>query len=150
MIYLFVFNVFVIGFYNLEICLSVVLLFFVMVMVGLGNLKVLQFCCFLYMKMGGEMNYGFYLVYYMVFGFLFLGGGRYFLSILNFFIVVFFCVFYLYFLVYSIDNWYYFQVFWYFYVLVVEFRFFVFVDVDINMFCYVFLEVIYKGIQWYE
>lgn len=64
------------GPYNLETCLSVVLLSLAMVMAGSGNLKVLQLCRFLHMKTGGEMNYGFHLAHHMALGLLFLGGGR--------------------------------------------------------------------------
>ena len=64
------------GPYNLETCLSVVLLSLAMVMAGSGNLKVLQLCRFLHMKTGGEMNYGFHLAHHLALGLLFLGGGR--------------------------------------------------------------------------
>ncbi|XP_030877983.1 anaphase-promoting complex subunit 1 [Leptonychotes weddellii] len=70
-------NASVTGPYNLETCLSVVLLSLAMVMAGSGNLKVLQLCRFLHMKTGGEMNYGFHLAHHMALGLLFLGGGRY-------------------------------------------------------------------------
>lgn len=64
------------GHYNLETCLSVLLLSLAMVMAGSGNLKVLQLCRFMHKKTGGEMNYGFHLAHHMALGLLFLGGGR--------------------------------------------------------------------------
>lgn len=64
------------GHYNLETCLSVLLLALAMVMAGSGNLKVLQLCRFMHKKTGGEMNYGFHLAHHMALGLLFLGGGR--------------------------------------------------------------------------
>ncbi|XP_053552779.1 anaphase-promoting complex subunit 1, partial [Bombina bombina] len=63
------------GHYNLETCLSVVLLSLSMVMSGSGNLRALQLCRFMHKKTGGEMNYGFHLAHHMALGLLFLGGG---------------------------------------------------------------------------
>lgn len=65
-----------IGHYNLETCLSVLLLSLAMVVAGSGNLKVLQLCRFMHKKTGGEMNYGFHLAHHMALGLLFPGGGR--------------------------------------------------------------------------
>ncbi|PIO35328.1 hypothetical protein AB205_0200750, partial [Aquarana catesbeiana] len=103
------------GHYNLETCLSVVLLSLSMVMAGSGNLKVLQLCRFMHKKIGGEMNYGFHLAHHMALGLLFLGGGRYHLQALR-----------------------------HLYVLAAEPRLLVPVDVDTNTPCYVLLEVTYK------
>ncbi|RXM99005.1 Anaphase-promoting complex subunit 1 [Acipenser ruthenus] len=63
------------GHYNLETCLSIVLLSLSMVMAGSGNLKVLQLCRFMHKKTGGELNYGFHMAHHMALGLLFLGGG---------------------------------------------------------------------------
>ncbi|KAG9328910.1 hypothetical protein JZ751_009328 [Albula glossodonta] len=64
------------GHYNLQTCLSMVLLALSMVMAGSGNLRVLQLCRFLHKRTSGEMNYGFHMAHHMALGLLFLGGGR--------------------------------------------------------------------------
>uniref|UniRef100_A0A8C0L4L0 Anaphase-promoting complex subunit 1 n=1 Tax=Canis lupus dingo TaxID=286419 RepID=A0A8C0L4L0_CANLU len=143
-------NASVTGPYNLETCLSVVLLSLAMVMAGSGNLKVLQLCRFLHMKTGGEMNYGFHLAHHMALGLLFLGGGRYSLSTSNSSIAALLCALYPHFPAHSTDNRYHLQALRHLYVLAAEPRLLVPVDVDTNMPCYALLEVTYKGTQWYE
>uniref|UniRef100_A0A8C8SU53 Anaphase-promoting complex subunit 1 n=1 Tax=Pelusios castaneus TaxID=367368 RepID=A0A8C8SU53_9SAUR len=138
------------GHYNLETCLSVVLLSLAMVMAGSGNLKVLQLCRFLHKKTGGEMNYGFHLAHHMALGLLFLGGGRYSLSTSNSSIAALLCALYPHFPVHSSDNRYHLQALRHLYVLAAEPRLLVPVDVDTNTPCYTLLEVTYKGTQWYE
>ncbi|KAM4693876.1 anaphase-promoting complex subunit 1 [Discoglossus pictus] len=138
------------GHYNLETCLSVVLLSLSMVMAGSGNLKVLQLCRFMHKKTGGEMNYGFHLAHHMALGLLFLGGGRYSLSTSNSSIAALLCALYPHFPVHSTDNRYHLQALRHLYVLAAEPRLLVPVDVDTNTPCYVLLEVMYKGTQWYE
>uniref|UniRef100_F7E2X8 Anaphase-promoting complex subunit 1 n=1 Tax=Xenopus tropicalis TaxID=8364 RepID=F7E2X8_XENTR len=138
------------GHYNLETCLSVVLLSLSMVMAGSGNLKVLQLCRFMHKKTGGEMNYGFHLAHHMALGLLFLGGGRYSLSTSNSSIAALLCALYPHFPVHSTDNRYHLQALRHLYVLASEPRLLVPVDVDTNLPCYVLLEVTYKGTQWYE
>ncbi|KAF3826557.1 hypothetical protein GH733_009082 [Mirounga leonina] len=143
-------NASVTGPYNLETCLSAVLLSLAMVMAGSGNLKVLQLCRFLHMKTGGEMNYGFHLAHHMALGLLFLGGGRYSLSTSNSSIAALLCALYPHFPAHSTDNRYHLQALRHLYVLAAEPRLLVPVDVDTNMPCYALLEVTYKGTQWYE
>ncbi|XP_077884433.1 anaphase-promoting complex subunit 1 isoform X2 [Ictidomys tridecemlineatus] len=143
-------NASVTGPYNLETCLSVVLLSLSMVMAGSGNLKVLQLCRFLHMKTGGEMNYGFHLAHHMALGLLFLGGGRYSLSTSNSSIAALLCALYPHFPAHSTDNRYHLQALRHLYVLAAEPRLLVPVDVDTNTPCYALLEVTYKGTQWYE
>ncbi|XP_073096980.1 anaphase-promoting complex subunit 1 isoform X3 [Manis javanica] len=143
-------NASVTGPYNLETCLSVVLLALAMVMAGSGNLKVLQLCRFLHMKTGGEMNYGFHLAHHMALGLLFLGGGRYSLSTSNSSIAALLCALYPHFPAHSTDNRYHLQALRHLYVLAAEPRLLVPVDVDTNTPCYALLEVTYKGTQWYE
>ncbi|KAG9468649.1 hypothetical protein GDO78_022271 [Eleutherodactylus coqui] len=92
------------GHYNLETCLSVVLLSLSMVMAGSGNLRVLQLCRFMHKKTGGEMNYGFHLAHHMALGLLFLGGGRYSLSTSNSSIAALLCALYPHFPVHGTDN----------------------------------------------
>ncbi|XP_063299741.1 anaphase-promoting complex subunit 1 isoform X2 [Pelobates fuscus] len=138
------------GHYNLETCLSVVLLSLSMVMAGSGNLTVLQLCRFMHKKTGGEMNYGFHLAHHMALGLLFLGGGRYTLSTTNSSIAALLCALYPHFPVHSTDNRYHLQALRHLYVLAAEPRLLVPVDVDTNTPCYVLLEVTYKGTQWYE
>ncbi|XP_073484146.1 anaphase-promoting complex subunit 1 [Aquarana catesbeiana] len=138
------------GHYNLETCLSVVLLSLSMVMAGSGNLKVLQLCRFMHKKIGGEMNYGFHLAHHMALGLLFLGGGRYSLSTSNSSIAALLCALYPHFPVHSTDNRYHLQALRHLYVLAAEPRLLVPVDVDTNTPCYVLLEVTYKGTQWYK
>lgn len=143
-------NASVTGPYNLETCLSVVLLSLAMVMAGSGNLKVLQLCRFLHMKTGGEMNYGFHLAHHMALGLLFLGGGRYSLSTSNSSIAALLCALYPHFPAHSTDNRYHLQALRHLYVLAAEPRLLVPVDVDTNTPCYALIEVTYKGTQWYE
>uniref|UniRef100_A0A452FKB4 Anaphase-promoting complex subunit 1 n=1 Tax=Capra hircus TaxID=9925 RepID=A0A452FKB4_CAPHI len=143
-------NASVTGPYNLETCLSVVLLSLAMVMAGSGNLKVLQLCRFVHMKTGGEMNYGFHLAHHMALGLLFLGGGRYSLSTSNSSIAALLCALYPHFPAHSTDNRYHLQALRHLYVLAAEPRLLVPVDVDTNTPCYALLEVTYKGTQWYE
>ncbi|XP_023412805.2 anaphase-promoting complex subunit 1 isoform X4 [Loxodonta africana] len=143
-------NASVTGPYNLETCLSVVLLSLAMVMAGSGNLKVLQLCRFLHMKTGGEMNYGFHLAHHMALGLLFLGGGRYSLSTSNSSIAALLCALYPHFPAHSTDNRYHLQALRHLYVLAAEPRLLVPVDVDTDTPCYALLEVTYKGTQWYE
>ncbi|XP_062934232.1 anaphase-promoting complex subunit 1 isoform X4 [Cynocephalus volans] len=150
MTYLSASNASVTGPYNLETCLSVVLLSLAMVMAGSGNLKVLQLCRFLHMKTGGEMNYGFHLAHHMALGLLFLGGGRYSLSTSNSSIAALLCALYPHFPAHSTDNRYHLQALRHLYVLAAEPRLLVPVDVDTNTPCYALLEVTYKGTQWYE
>ncbi|XP_068088385.1 anaphase-promoting complex subunit 1 isoform X1 [Hyperolius riggenbachi] len=138
------------GHYNLETCLSVVLLSLAMVMAGSGNLKVLQLCRFMHKKTGGEMNYGFHLAHHMALGLLFLGGGRYSLSTSNSSIAALLCAIYPHFPVHSTDNRYHLQALRHLYVLAAEPRLLVPVDVDTNTPCYVLLEVTYKATQWYK
>ncbi|EPY82028.1 hypothetical protein CB1_000688016 [Camelus ferus] len=137
-------NASVTGPYNLETCLSVVLLSLAMVMAGSGNLKVLQLCRFLHMKTGGEMNYGFHLAHHMALGLLFLGGGRYSLSTSNSSIAALLCALYPHFPAHSTDNRYHLQALRHLYVLAAEPRLLVPVDVDTNTPCYALLEVTYK------
>ncbi|CAN0504049.1 unnamed protein product [Rangifer tarandus platyrhynchus] len=143
-------NASVTGPYNLETCLSVVLLSLAMVMAGSGNLKVLQLCRFLHMKTGGEMNYGFHLAHHMALGLLFLGGGRYSLSTSDSSIAALLCALYPHFPAHSTDNRYHLQALRHLYVLAAEPRLLVPVDVDTNTPCYALLEVTYEGTQWYE
>ncbi|KAK7806339.1 hypothetical protein U0070_020191 [Myodes glareolus] len=153
-------NASVTGPYNLETCLSVVLLSLAMVMAGSGNLKVLQLCRYLHMKTGGEMNYGFHLAHHMALGLLFLGGGRYSLSTSNSSIAALLCALYPHFPAHSTDNRYHLQALRHLYVLAAEPRLLVPVDVDTNTPCYALIEVTYKvavpvisvgqGTQWYE
>nr|XP_060610458.1 anaphase-promoting complex subunit 1 isoform X2 [Anolis sagrei ordinatus] len=138
------------GHYNLETCLSVVLLSLSMVMAGSGNLKVLQLCRFMHKKTGGEMNYGFHMAHHMALGLLFLGGGRYSLSTSNSSIAALLCALYPHFPVHSTDNRYHLQALRHLYVLAAEPRLLVPVDVDTETPCYALLEVTYKGTQWYE
>ncbi|KAH0622807.1 hypothetical protein JD844_025492 [Phrynosoma platyrhinos] len=138
------------GHYNLETCLSVVLLSLAMVMAGSGNLKVLQLCRFMHKKTGGEMNYGFHMAHHMTLGLLFLGGGRYSLSTSNSSIAALLCALYPHFPVHSTDNRYHLQALRHLYVLAAEPRLLVPVDVDTDTPCYALLEVTYKGTQWYE
>ncbi|XP_063774168.1 anaphase-promoting complex subunit 1 isoform X1 [Pseudophryne corroboree] len=138
------------GHYNLETCLSVVLLSLSMVMAGSGNLRVLQLCRFMHKKTGGEMNYGFHLAHHMALGLLFLGGGRYSLSTSNSSIAALLCALYPHFPVHSTDNRYHLQALRHLYVLAAEPRLLVPVDVDSSTPCYVLLETTYKGTQWYE
>ncbi|EGW04951.1 Anaphase-promoting complex subunit 1 [Cricetulus griseus] len=138
------------GPYNLETCLSVVLLSLAMVMAGSGNLKVLQLCRYLHMKTGGEMNYGFHLAHHMALGLLFLGGGRYSLSTSNSSIAALLCALYPHFPAHSTDNRYHLQALRHLYVLAAEPRLLVPVDVDTNTPCYALIEVTYKGTQWYD
>ncbi|KAH0510942.1 Anaphase-promoting complex subunit 1 [Microtus ochrogaster] len=143
-------NASVTGPYNLETCLSVVLLSLAMVMAGSGNLKVLQLCRYLHMKTGGEMNYGFHLAHHMALGLLFLGGGRYSLSTSNSSIAALLCALYPHFPAHSTDNRYHLQALRHLYVLGAEPRLLVPVDVDTNTPCYALIEVTYKGTQWYD
>uniref|UniRef100_A0A8D2MP82 Anaphase-promoting complex subunit 1 n=1 Tax=Zonotrichia albicollis TaxID=44394 RepID=A0A8D2MP82_ZONAL len=137
------------GLYNLETCLSVLLLALAMVMAGSGNLKVLQLCRFMHKKTGGEMNYGFHLAHHMALGLLFLGGGRYSLSTSNSSIAALLCALYPHFPVHSTDNRYHLQALRHLYVLAAEPRLLTPVDVDTNSPCYALIEVTYKGTQWY-
>ncbi|XP_035421289.1 anaphase-promoting complex subunit 1 isoform X2 [Cygnus atratus] len=137
------------GHYNLETCLSVLLLSLAMVMAGSGNLKVLQLCRFMHKKTGGEMNYGFHLAHHMALGLLFLGGGRYSLSTSNSSIAALLCALYPHFPVHSTDNRYHLQALRHLYVLAAEPRLLTPVDVDSNTPCYALIEVTYKGTQWY-
>ncbi|OWK53409.1 Anaphase-promoting complex subunit 1 [Lonchura striata] len=137
------------GHYNLETCLSVLLLALAMVMAGSGNLKVLQLCRFMHKKTGGEMNYGFHLAHHMALGLLFLGGGRYSLSTSNSSIAALLCALYPHFPVHSTDNRYHLQALRHLYVLAAEPRLLTPVDVDTNTPCYALIEVTYKGTQWY-
>ncbi|XP_078504893.1 anaphase-promoting complex subunit 1 [Lissotriton helveticus] len=138
------------GHYNLETCLSVVLLSLAMVMAGSGTLKALQLCRFMLKKTGGEMNYGFHLAHSMALGLLFLGGGRYSLSTSNASVAALLCALYPHFPVHSTDNRYHLQALRHLYVLAAEPRLLVPVDVDTNTPCYVLLEVTYKATQWYQ
>ncbi|KAJ7425785.1 anaphase promoting complex subunit 1 [Willisornis vidua] len=138
------------GHYNLETCLSVLLLALAMVMAGSGNLQVLQLCRFMHKKTGGEMNYGFHLAHHMALGLLFLGGGRYSLSTSNSSIAALLCALYPHFPVHSTDNRYHLQALRHLYVLAAEPRLLTPVDVDSNTPCYALIEVTYKGTQWYK
>ncbi|MBN3295003.1 APC1 protein, partial [Amia calva] len=140
------------GHYNLQTCLSMVLLSLSMVMAGSGNLKVLQLCRFLHKKTSGEMNYGFHMAHHMALGLLFLGGGRqvYTLSTSNSAIAALLCALYPHFPAHSTDNRYHLQALRHLCVLAAEPRLLVPVDVDSNKPCYALLEVTYLETQWYE
>ncbi|OXB54162.1 hypothetical protein ASZ78_012608 [Callipepla squamata] len=134
----------IIGHYNLETCLSVLLLSLAMVVAGSGNLKVLQLCRFMHKKTGGEMNYGFHLAHHMALGLLFLGGGRYSLSTSNSSIAALLCALYPHFPVHSTDNRYHLQALRHLYVLAADPRLLIPVDVDSNTPCYALIEVTFK------
>ncbi|KAG9332862.1 hypothetical protein JZ751_014466 [Albula glossodonta] len=138
------------GHYNLQTCLSMVLLALSMVMAGSGNLRVLQLCRFLHKRTSGEMNYGFHMAHHMALGLLFLGGGRYTLSTSNSAIAALLCALYPHFPAHSTDNRYHLQALRHLAVLAAEPRLLVPVDVDTCKPCYALLEVTYKETQWYE
>uniref|UniRef100_A0A673J159 Anaphase-promoting complex subunit 1-like n=1 Tax=Sinocyclocheilus rhinocerous TaxID=307959 RepID=A0A673J159_9TELE len=138
------------GQYNLQTCLSMVLLAVSMVMAGSGNLKVLQLCRFLHKRTFGEMNYGFHMAHHMALGLLFLGGGRYTLSTSNSAIAALLCALYPHFPAHSTDNRYHLQALRHLAVLAAEPRLLVPVDVDTLKPCYALLDVTYKDTQWYE
>ncbi|XP_030628160.1 anaphase-promoting complex subunit 1 [Chanos chanos] len=138
------------GHYNLQTCLSMVLLALSMVMAGSGNLKVLQLCRLLHKRTSGEMNYGFHMAHHMALGLLFLGGGRYTLSTSNSAIAALLCALYPHFPAHSTDNRYHLQALRHLAVLAAEPRLLVPVDVDSLKPCYALLDVTYKGTQWYE
>ncbi|XP_026795079.3 anaphase-promoting complex subunit 1 isoform X1 [Pangasianodon hypophthalmus] len=138
------------GQYNLQTCLSMVLLATSMVMAGSGNLKVLQLCRFLHKRTFGEMNYGFHMAHHMALGLLFLGGGRYTLSTSNSAIAALLCALYPHFPAHSTDNRYHLQALRHLCVLAAEPRLLVPVDVDTLKPCYALLDVTYKETQWYE
>uniref|UniRef100_A0A671SP29 Anaphase-promoting complex subunit 1 n=1 Tax=Sinocyclocheilus anshuiensis TaxID=1608454 RepID=A0A671SP29_9TELE len=138
------------GQYNLQTCLSMVLLAVSMVMAGSGNLKVLQLCRFLHKRTFGEMNYGFHMAHHMALGLLFLGGGRYTLSTSNSAIAALLCALYPHFPAHSTDNRYHLQALRHLAVLAAEPRLLVPVDVDTLKPCYALLDVTYKETQWYE
>ncbi|XP_018595771.2 anaphase-promoting complex subunit 1 isoform X3 [Scleropages formosus] len=140
----------VMGHYNLQTCLSMVLLSLSMVMAGSGNLRVLQLCRFLHKRTSGEMNYGFHMAHHMALGLLFLGGGRYTLSTSNSAIAALLCALYPHFPAHSTDNRYHLQALRHLCVLAAEPRLLVPVDVDTCKPCYALLEVTYKATQWYE
>ncbi|XP_067276723.1 anaphase-promoting complex subunit 1 isoform X1 [Pseudorasbora parva] len=138
------------GQYNLQTCLSMVLLAVSMVMAGSGNLKVLQLCRFLHKRTFGEMNYGFHMAHHMALGLLCLGGGRYTLSTSNSAIAALLCALYPHFPAHSTDNRYHLQALRHLAVLAAEPRLLVPVDVDTLKPCYALLDVTYKETQWYE
>ncbi|XP_007551191.1 anaphase-promoting complex subunit 1 isoform X2 [Poecilia formosa] len=138
------------GYYNLQTCLSMILLAMSMVMAGTGNLKVLQLCRFFHKRTGGEMNYGFHMAHHMALGLLFLGGGRYTLSTSNSAIAALLCALYPHFPAHSTDNRYHLQALRHLAVLAAEPRLLVPVDVDSLKPCYALLEVTYKGTKWYN
>ncbi|XP_036429525.1 anaphase-promoting complex subunit 1 [Colossoma macropomum] len=138
------------GPYNLQTCLSMVLLATSMVMAGSGNLKVLQLCRFLHKRTVGEMNYGFHMAHHMALGLLFLGGGRYTLSTSNSAIAALLCALYPHFPAHSTDNRYHLQALRHLCVLAAEPRLLVPVDVDTLKPCYAMLDVTYKETQWYD
>ncbi|XP_063347765.1 anaphase-promoting complex subunit 1 [Pelmatolapia mariae] len=137
-------------FYNLQTCLSMILLAMSMVMSGTGNLKVLQLCRFFHKRTGGEMNYGFHMAHHMALGLLFLGGGRYTLSTSNSAIAALLCALYPHFPAHSTDNRYHLQALRHLAVLAAEPRLLVPVDVDSLKPCYALLEVTYKETKWYD
>uniref|UniRef100_A0A6Q2YLC4 Anaphase-promoting complex subunit 1 n=1 Tax=Esox lucius TaxID=8010 RepID=A0A6Q2YLC4_ESOLU len=143
-------NATVTGHYNLQTCLSMVLLAVSMVMAGSGNLKVLQLCRFLHKRTSGEMNYGFHMAHHMALGLLFLGGGRYTLSTTNSAIAALLCALYPHFPAHSTDNRYHLQALRHLGVLAAEPRLLVPVDVDTLKPCYALLDITYKETQWYE
>uniref|UniRef100_A0A672PRJ0 Anaphase-promoting complex subunit 1 n=1 Tax=Sinocyclocheilus grahami TaxID=75366 RepID=A0A672PRJ0_SINGR len=138
------------GQYNLQTCLSMVLLAVSMVMAGSGNLKVLQLCRFFHKRTFGEMNYGFHMAHHMALGLLFLGGGRYTLSTSNSAIAALLCALYPHFPAHSTDNRYHLQALRHLAVLAAEPRLLVPVDVDTLKPCYALLDVTYRETQWYE
>uniref|UniRef100_A0A3Q2CTV5 Anaphase-promoting complex subunit 1 n=1 Tax=Cyprinodon variegatus TaxID=28743 RepID=A0A3Q2CTV5_CYPVA len=138
------------GYYNLQTCLSMILLAMSMVMAGTGNLKVLQLCRFFHKRTGGEMNYGFHMAHHMALGLLFLGGGRYTLSTSNSAIAALLCALYPHFPAHSTDNRYHLQALRHLAVLAAEPRLLVPVDVDSLKPCYALLEVTFKGSKWYK
>uniref|UniRef100_A0A673NDK9 Anaphase-promoting complex subunit 1-like n=1 Tax=Sinocyclocheilus rhinocerous TaxID=307959 RepID=A0A673NDK9_9TELE len=138
------------GQYNLQTCLSMVLLAVSMVMAGSGNLKVLQLCRFFHKRTFGEMNYGFHMAHHMALGLLFLGGGRYTLSTSNSAIAALLCALYPHFPAHSTDNRYHLQALRHLAVLAAEPRLLVPVDVDSLKPCYALLDVTYRETQWYE
>ncbi|XP_048864523.1 anaphase-promoting complex subunit 1 isoform X2 [Brienomyrus brachyistius] len=138
------------GHYNVQTCLSMVLLSIAMVMAGSGDLRVLQLCRFLHRRTSGEMNYGFHMAHHMALGLLFLGGGRYTLSTSNSAIAALLCALYPHFPAHSTDNRYHLQALRHLAVLAAEPRLLIPVDVDTCKPCYALLDVTYKETPWYE
>uniref|UniRef100_A0A8C4LFD5 Anaphase promoting complex subunit 1 n=1 Tax=Equus asinus TaxID=9793 RepID=A0A8C4LFD5_EQUAS len=140
------------GPYNLETCLSVVLLSLAMVMAGSGNLKVLQLCRYLHMKTWILKNASKVCAVWLMMSALPHLFCRYSLSTSNSSIAALLCALYPHFPAHGTDNrqQYHLQALRHLYVLAAEPRLLVPVDVDTNMPCYALLEVTYKGTQWYE
>ncbi|KAF3708026.1 Anaphase-promoting complex subunit 1 [Channa argus] len=138
------------GYYNLQTCLSMILLAMSMVMSGTGDLKVLQLCRFFHKRTGGEMNYGFHMAHHMALGLLFLGGGRYTLGTSNSAIAALLCALYPHFPAHSTDNRYHLQALRHLAVLAAEPRLLVPVDVDSLKPCYALLEVLLYETKWYD
>ncbi|XP_059929879.1 anaphase-promoting complex subunit 1 isoform X4 [Gadus macrocephalus] len=138
------------GQYNLQTCLSMVLLALSMVMCGSGDLKVLQVCRFLHKRTGGEMNYGFHMAHHMALGMLFMGRGRLSLNTSNSAIAALLCALYPHYPAHSTDNRYHLQALRHLVVLAVQPRLLVPVDVDTLKPCYALLDLTYKESPWYE
>ncbi|KAK0145167.1 Anaphase-promoting complex subunit 1 [Merluccius polli] len=138
------------GHYNLQTCLSMVLLAVSMVMCGSGDLRVLQLCRFLHKRTGGEMNYGFHMAHHMALGILFLGRGRLSLNTSNSAIAALLCALYPHYPAHSTDNRYHLQALRHLVVLAAQPRLLVPVDVDTLKPCYALLDLTYKESQWYE
>ncbi|KAJ3609963.1 hypothetical protein NHX12_022057 [Muraenolepis orangiensis] len=138
------------GHYNLQTCLSMVLLALSMVMCGSGDLRVLQVCRFLHKRTGGEMNYGFHMAHHMALGILFLGRGRLSLNTSNSAIAALLCALYPHYPAHSTDNRYHLQALRHLVVLAAQPRLLVPVDVDTLKPCYALLDLTYKESQWYK
>ncbi|XP_078728043.1 anaphase-promoting complex subunit 1 isoform X4 [Lampetra fluviatilis] len=139
-----------VGRHTLESCLSVTLLALALVMAGTGNLQALQLCRFMHYRTGGELNYGAHMASHMALGFLFLGAGRCSLSTSNSAIAALLCALYPRFPAHSTDNRYHLQALRHLYVLAVEPRLLVPVDVDTGMPCYAKIRATYQATMWYD
>ncbi|CAK8684094.1 unnamed protein product [Clavelina lepadiformis] len=126
----------VIGHRLFETCLTSCLISMCMVVAGSGNLEGLQICRYLHHSVEGKINYGMQMATHMALGFLFLGGCRYSLSTSNKAIAALLVAIYPSFPAKSSDNRYHLQAFRHLYVMAVEKRLLVPIDVATKRPCY--------------
>ncbi|KAK0047655.1 anaphase-promoting complex subunit 1 [Biomphalaria pfeifferi] len=138
---------------TVENCISIKVLSLAIVMAGTGDLMTLRICRALRRRVGAQYHqftYGNHMCIAMAIGLLFLGGGKFTLKTTPEAVGAMLCAFYPQWPVISSDNKYHLQAFRHLYVLACEPRLIIPRDVDTGRFCFVPLQIKFKGCASYK
>lgn len=138
---------------TIETCLMVTVLSLALVMAGTGDLVVMRICRYLRSRVGQAFSYvlyGSHMATHLAVGLLFLGGGNLTLNTGPLSVAAMICAFFPRFPIHSSDNRYHLQAFRHLYVLAVQPRLLIPVDIATGNAVYVRLTVTFKKTEHYE